>query len=175
VSSPFRNPQLGLRSAITTLPEAMRKPASAEDASAATAVVAEVAVESSAVVATMASRRRPPKLRRQRRGRPRSLPHRSIHTATISDAGATATPAPTSPEADTSASPPVTFDALRDEALALLAELRELAGRPMVGDARGDDCRQRAGNPQMAAQPTRPRKTKRYWWPCRSPPLARIT
>ncbi|MBY4729097.1 DNA translocase FtsK [Cupriavidus pauculus] len=132
VSSPFRNPQLGLRSAITTLPEAMRKPASAEDASAATAVVAEVAVESSAVVATMASPSPSAEVATAAAGASQVAPASvDPHTATISDAGATATPAPTSPEADTSASPPVTFDALRDEALALLAELRELAGRPM--------------------------------------------
>jgi S-DNA-T family DNA segregation ATPase FtsK/SpoIIIE len=74
VSSPFRNPQLGLRSAITTLPEAMRKPASAEDASAATAVVAEVAVESSAVGG---DQRRPVAVRRSCDGSGGGVPGRS--------------------------------------------------------------------------------------------------
>jgi len=94
VSSPFRNPQLGLRSAITTLPEA--KAASvAGQAASATAAVAVASAE--AVV-------------------------EEIETIDGPIAGQ---------KTDAPAEAAVTMDAIREEAMALLAELRALAGRPV--------------------------------------------
>ncbi len=101
VSSPFRNPQLGLRSAVTTLPEAMTKPAAAV---AATPTVSAAVVEDDAV---------------------------AVVEAPLPVAAPAATPAqPAVPAEDVVPEDGVTLDSIRAEALALMAELRALAGKP---------------------------------------------
>ncbi|QWC89941.1 FtsK/SpoIIIE family DNA translocase [Cupriavidus metallidurans] len=113
VSSPFRNPQLGLRSAITTLPEpavATTVAASAATvAPAATAEVVEQAIDIAAVAAVADD------LAVERQDAPAALETSAV------DGGSEASGE--MPESS------VTMDAIRDEALALLAELQALAGR----------------------------------------------
>jgi len=120
VSSPFRNPQLGLRSAITTLPEAKAAPVVGQAASA----TAAVAVASAEAIAEAI----PEEITQE------SAQESAQEIETIDDpieaatedalaAGSSHTPA----EAETA----VTMDAIREEAMVLLAELRALAGRPV--------------------------------------------
>ncbi len=104
VSSPFRNPQLGLRSAVTTLPETIAKPVAA---AAATAAVTAAAV-ADPVDADVAVIDAPP-------------------ATPSAQANVVPTDTCTSDEAEA----PVTLDSIREEAMALLAELRLLAGKPV--------------------------------------------
>ncbi|MDT6961660.1 DNA translocase FtsK [Cupriavidus sp. SZY C1] len=98
VSSPFRNPQLGLRSAVTTLPEAMAKPAVAAVQADADVAVVDAPPVSAPPVVVQAEQ-----------------------------------PAPVAPVAPVTAADdaPVTLESIREEALALLAELRQWAGQPV--------------------------------------------
>jgi len=122
VSSPFRNPQLGLRSAITTLPEAMAKPAAA--AASAAAVVAasadsDVAVAEAPVLAdTLAESLADT----QAVSRATEIAADIAMIAAAADVADDAAPA--------QADEPVTLASIRDEAMTLLAELRALAGKP---------------------------------------------
>jgi len=115
VSSPFRNPALGLRSAITTLPEAAQ---AATVAAAVAAAPSDVAVmEPPAVTATMP-------MEPEVVARAEAIVNGIDDLATVDTVD---TPAPAAVPATPDA--PVTMAAIRQEALELLAELRALAGR----------------------------------------------
>ncbi|WP_186425348.1 DNA translocase FtsK [Cupriavidus metallidurans] len=110
VSSPFRNPQLGLRSAVTTLPEpAVATTVAASAATVAPAATAE-AVEQAVAVAALAD-----DLAVEGQGASAAL-----ETSAVNDESEAPGETPESS---------VTMDAIREEALALLAELQALAGR----------------------------------------------
>ncbi|GJG95489.1 cell division protein FtsK [Cupriavidus pauculus] len=116
VSSPFRNPQLGLRSAITTLPESMSKAAAATTAAVATAE-ADVAVLEAPAMA---------------RATEIAADIAMIAAAgdAVEDTVVEKSAADNVVDTADTADEQVTLESIRDEALALLAELRVLAGKP---------------------------------------------
>ena len=116
VSSPFRNPALGLRSAITTLPEAAQ--AATVAVSAATSDVA--VMEPPAVTATTA-------IEAKVVARAEAIVNGIDDLAVVDAVDTMAAPAPAAVPATPDA--PVTLAAIRQEAMDLLAELRALAGR----------------------------------------------
>ena len=150
VSSPFRNPQLGLRSAITTLPEAKAQPAVAvapapvaaamaapADTDVALAEAPDVGLAvASAVAPVMAPAAQPsvevPTVARATE-RVADIEKIVVAPVALSDESADKTVDVVAEDAAQS-EPPVTLDAIREEALALLAELRMLAGKP-IGEA----------------------------------------
>ncbi|KAI3589400.1 DNA translocase FtsK [Cupriavidus sp. U2] len=142
VSSPFRNPQLGLRSAITTLPEAMAKPA-AVAASPAAAVAApaesDVAVaEAPPVADTQAAAQTDTPVARATEIVADSAPDSAPDSAAdiVADIATIAAATDLAEAvAPAQAGEPVTLASLRDEAMTLLAELRALAGKPIEAPA----------------------------------------
>ena len=129
VSSPFRNPQLGLRSAITTLPEAMAKPAAAAAVAASAAAVAEVHADTDVAVAEA-----PPAVAEIQSDTQTDTPAMSRATEIAADIAMIAATGVADDVAvdgaPAQADEPVTLASIRDEALTLLAELRALAGKP---------------------------------------------
>ena len=113
VSSPFRNPQLGLRSAITTLPESIAQAASASVPVAA--APQPVAAENVAVVEAVAAAVETPVVT----GASELIPDSGSAVATADLA------------TQTVAEAPPTLESIRDEAMTLLAELRALVGKPV--------------------------------------------
>ncbi|MCA3185698.1 MULTISPECIES: DNA translocase FtsK [unclassified Cupriavidus] len=120
VSSPFRNPQLGLRSAITTLPEAMAKPAAAAAVVASAAAVADAGADTDVAVAEA-----PAVVEIHS-----DTPSMSRATEIAADIAMIAATDVADDAAPAQADEPVTLASIRDEALTLLAELRALAGKP---------------------------------------------
>ncbi|MGO4303997.1 DNA translocase FtsK [Cupriavidus sp. RAF12] len=158
VSSPFRNPQLGLRAAVTTLPEAMATSAAVAVAPVATVPATmdeapEVVVIDPAAVAVPATSedvsRAEAEAGAEAAAEPTSLSESSSTSEPLSESAASSesgtgagvvaraeaivTEIDDMAEAsdEDRAASPVTMAAIRQEAMELLAELRALAARPL--------------------------------------------